>query len=457
MDMNNSKISPFCVNKESFNSDFIKSLSSDITYIKVVGDYKLSKTMFDNLIVFTNVDTIDVYDVEDFEVGNEIKINVTCPISFNSSRYKKLNINKVDGYNKSSLTINLPFKLFFDGDCLYSEEDDFNKLLNYVNDVEILNINFDDINVIDDVISVVYKIENKIQKKIKFINCITPNKTICDIEKLRFLEDDRIVKVWYEEGITDCTILEFIMMRKGIDSIISDVTSKDLTVFEKVIYVYDIVKKFNYNSSIDNYSMDGRQLHKIFSTDKIVCSGYSRIVTEVLNEIGIRSGIYKLLTKDNELHARSLVHIVDDVYGINSIFSMEPTWESAINEEYAYSLFLTPIDKLKESFPNEKFREDIDVLCGYKKIDEISLRDRISLYQFFDNKDLSQTEIDCFLSNCNRSVDLNSFCKALINVRVAQGISKSNIVSNVSNVVKYNSELTSYLNKKMGTNINFFS
>ena len=55
---------------------------------------------------------------------------------------------------------------------------------------------------------------------------------------------------------------------------------------------------------------------------------------------------------------------------------MEPTWESAIKEEYAYSLFLTPIDKLKECFPKERFRQDIDVLCGNKTINEIKLIDK---------------------------------------------------------------------------------
>lgn len=455
--MVSNNMAPFCVDMNSFDSSFIKNLSSDVSHIKVIGNYKLSKSMYDDLVVYTNVDTIDVYDVDDFIIGNDIKINVNQSVLFNSDRYKKFNINKIYGYNKDSLTISLPFKLFFNGDYLYSEEDDFDKLLNYIRDIEILNINFDDINVIDDVISVVYKIEEKINKKIKFINCVCSNKTIYNIEKLRFLEDDRIIRIWYEEGISDCTVSEFITMRKNIDSIVSDVLSKNLSNFEKVIYVYDIAKKFNYSCSSDNYSMDGRQLHKIFNTGKIVCSGYSRIVTQVLNELGIRSGIYKLITKDNILHARSLVHIVDDTYNINYVFSMEPTWESALNEDYAYSLFLTPINRLKEYFPKERFREDIDVLCGNKKISDICLRDRISLYQFFDNKDLNQYEIDMFLSSCNKGVDLNSFCKALVNVRMAQGISEKCIVSNVSNVIKYNSELSSFLNKKMGTNISFFS
>jgi len=450
-------LTPFCINKEDFNDDFIMNLSSNITYIKVLGEYKLSKHDFNNLVVYSNVNVIDVYDVDDFDYGNDIKINVGTNVIFNSDKFNKLNVNKVDGYNKDSLTISLPFKLFFNDDCLFNEEDDFNKLLEYIKDISILNINFDSLDVIDKVIDVVYRIENQIGKKINFINCICLNRTIKDIEKLRFLEDDRIIKIWYEDGIHDCSVDEFIVMRKNLDSIINDVKGKNLTNFEKVIYVYDIVKKFNYNPSLDNYSMNGRQLHKVFSTNNIVCSGYSRIVTEVLNELGIRSGIYKMLTKDNVLHARSLVHIVDEEYNINSICSMEPTWESAFKENSAYSLFLTPIRKVKEFFPKEKFREDVEVLCGNKKINEISLRDRISLYQFFCNKDLSEQEVDEVVINSDRDASLDDFCKAFINVRVAQGYSRLTASYDVSRVVDYNNKLSCYLNVKMGTNINFFS
>lgn len=371
-------------------------------------------------------------------------------VKFESVRYKKLNVDKTFGYQKTQLTLNLPFDLYFKDDCLCSEEDDFNKLLKYLNDIKILNINIENASV-NKIIEIIYKIEEQINKKIEFINIITENKTINEIEKLRFLEDDRIIKIWYEEGITDCAIDEFITMRKNIDKITQEVKEKQLTNFEKVIYVYDIVKKYNYKKS-DN--MDGRQLHKIFTTDNIVCSGYSRIISQVLNELGIQSGIYKLITKNNELHARSFVHLKDETYNIDAIYSMEPTWESAIKDEYSYSLFLTPITKLKETFPNDTFREDIDVLCNKKTIDEIKLRDRISLYQFFKNKDLTQQEINELISKATKEVTLEAFAQALINVKAKQGI--KNIKMNIPNIINYNNNLVKYLNNNMGTNINFF-
>ena len=452
--MNNKKQTPLIVPKEILDIDFISKIQNE-KYIKIDGIYKLTKNDYNNIIVYTNVEKIDVYDIEDFEYQNEIKINIEKKLDFKSDKFKKLNINKIQAKEKTQLTLTLPFNLFFQNDCLYNEEDDFNILLNYLKNIEILNINLEENN-IDKLIEVVYKIENKMNKKIKFINCIIENKTIKEIEKLKFLEDGRIIKIWYEDGITDCTIDEFIIMRKNIDKIINKVQENKLTNLEKIIYVYDIVKKMNYKKSNDYYSMEGRQLHKIFTSENIVCSGYSKLIKQVLTELGIQAGIYKLITKNNELHTRNIVHIVDETYNINCIYSMEPTWESAMKEEYAYSLFLTPINKLRESFPNETFRQDIDVLCGNKTIDEISLRDKISLYQFFNNKDLTQEEIEKLIMNANKKVELKDFCKALINVKEKQGTKRSTIELNVPKIINYNTELTKYLNKQIKTNISFF-
>lgn len=453
--MNNNNITPLIVSKEQFNLDLIQNLKEE-KYIKITGNYKLKKEDYNNLLLYSNIDVVEVDEVEDFEYQKDLKIITHKTIEFKTEQFKKIKINKVDKYNKKSLTLTLPFKIYFENDCLYSEEEDFNNLLKYIDDIELLNINMEDTNQIDNIINLIYKIENKINKKITFINCITKNRTIKDIEKLKFLEENRIIKIWYEDGITDCTIDEFIIMRKNIDKILEEIQSKTLSNFERIIYLYDIVKKYKYSKSKDNYSMDGRQLHKIFNTKNIICSGYARIISEVLNELGIQTGIYKLITKDNELHARNIVYIKDKKYNIDCLYSMEPTWESALKEEYSYSLFLTPIKELKKSFPLEKFRKDIDVLCGENKINEIPLIDRISLYQFFEDKDLSQTKIDDIIQKTEKKVSLENFTKALINVKTAQGMPESIINLNIKNIIKYNTNLTAYLNEKMGTNINFF-
>ena len=52
--MVSNNIAPFCVDMNSFDSGFVKNLSSDVSHIKVIGNYKLSKSMYDDLVVYTN-------------------------------------------------------------------------------------------------------------------------------------------------------------------------------------------------------------------------------------------------------------------------------------------------------------------------------------------------------------------------------------------------------------------
>ena len=194
--MNNkiNNITPITISKNELNKNSIIQLG-DTKYIKIKENYTLTKKDYDLLLLYSNVEQIDVEDVEDFEYQNDLKININKKIQFKSKQFQKLTINKVDKYNKNSLTLTLPFKMYFEEDCLYSEEDDFNKLLNYIDELEMLNINLEEINTIDKVIETIKKIENKTNKKIKFINCITKNKTIPQIEKLKQIEDGRNIKI----------------------------------------------------------------------------------------------------------------------------------------------------------------------------------------------------------------------------------------------------------------------
>ena len=67
---------PLRVKKENFNELLIKELTTE-TALKIVGNYKLTQQDYNNLIVYSNVDYLEVEDIEDFEIGNEIEIKTT--------------------------------------------------------------------------------------------------------------------------------------------------------------------------------------------------------------------------------------------------------------------------------------------------------------------------------------------------------------------------------------------
>ena len=115
------------VSKEDFSQKTLKRLTTQKS-LKITGDYKLTKEDYDNILLLTNVQNVEVEDIEDFEFNNEIEIKTNKNIEFKTESYKKLKINKTGNYNKTSLTLTI------DNDT----EEDFNKLLKHINNLNLL-------------------------------------------------------------------------------------------------------------------------------------------------------------------------------------------------------------------------------------------------------------------------------------------------------------------------------
>ena len=128
--MNN--INTLIVSKEGFNEELLKHITTEKKLI-ITGNYKLTKEDYNNILLLTNIQELEVDDIEDIDYNNEIIIKVNTNIEFKTESYKKLKINKMGDYNKTSLTLTI-------GE---NTEEDFNKLINHIVDIELLNINLE--------------------------------------------------------------------------------------------------------------------------------------------------------------------------------------------------------------------------------------------------------------------------------------------------------------------------
>lgn len=165
--------------------------------------------------------------------------------------------------------------------------------------------------------------------------------------------------------------------------------AKNLSPFEKMVYAYDITKKFKKyrmpkkdNKNVVNMSYDeklkirslSRDLYKILDNDYIVCVGFVNLLHDLLSKLGIDSisqsvdidlarhksikqlrdnnknwkelspqEKYKLISqqvsyipKDSfEGHRRLIVRIKDEKYGIDGIYISDPTWDN----DYEYNSY----------------------------------------------------------------------------------------------------------------------
>lgn len=138
----------------------------------------------------------------------------------------------------------------------------------------------------------------------------------------------------------------------------------NLSTLEKYLFAYNIVKKYKlYNNDIENYC-NGVHLYKILDNEYIVCAGFVNLLCDLLKKLDIECkkydvvvdiGLDKLentslvmpeydaenkkffLKKVN--HSRCIVNLVDDKYGIDGYYIVDPTWDNNLdNDSYVFSL-----------------------------------------------------------------------------------------------------------------------
>lgn len=238
---------------------------------------------------------------------------------------------------------------------------------------EIARVTPDEISILmgdntDNMISVVYKLLDKMDNKPKKIKLMGENKTYDNMETIRELNETIPVYISYGSSTT-APLDEFENMRGTLDYFKGLILQNDLSPAEKVCYAYDLIKSHLYKESETSRS-ESRNIHSIVSTGNIVCVGYAVFFAQLLKECGITAHAIgtKVPLKNGEIagHERNIVEIDDDKYDIHGVFAFDPTWDS----NYRYSV----VNRDGEIRPVYEPEETDEV---------VGLMDPMSSYTFF--------------------------------------------------------------------------
>ena len=120
-----------------------------------------------------------------------------------------------------------------------------------------------------------------------------------------------------------------------------------LSPMETIMYVYDQVRNRVYTfENEDESCFKSRDLSEVMFGDKIVCAGYANLFNGLLHYIGIENFVVNLIDEDNPQigHARNVIYVKDDKYGIDGVYYFDPTWDSKRKNEtneylYRYTYF----------------------------------------------------------------------------------------------------------------------
>ena len=160
----------------------------------------------------------------------------------------------------------------------------------------------------------------------------------------------------------------------------SKIEKYNLSPLEKIIYVYDEVKKREYKKS-DKDIYESRDLDRVLHSDAIVCVGYSNLFNAILKNLGIKA---IPLLSISARHQRSLVYIEDSKYNINGVYVFDPTFDSKKNEKYIdkYNYFGIRLGDSEKDCPSELY-----------KYTRLSFSELLRIYNSDDKEDL-ETSVD---------------------------------------------------------------
>lgn len=152
---------------------------------------------------------------------------------------------------------------------------------------------------------------------------------------------------------------------KTIDNMVQEIERFNFSPFEKIMYVYDLVRNKVYvEVGEDEDKLNSRTLSSALLGDKIVCVGYARIFKTLLKKLGIHSREMHLYYPDRSGgHARNEIYIKDEKYGVDGVYYFDPTWDSKKDENdisYLSSYrFFAMTKSAMNSLDNGRFIDDM--------------------------------------------------------------------------------------------------
>ncbi len=159
-----------------------------------------------------------------------------------------------------------------------------------------------------------------------------------------------------EEAIT---LEDFKKVLSIIDTLVSEIKKLNLSPFETVLYVYDLIRNREYKAEDENEAYTkSRDLASVLLGDKIVCAGFVNVFNTILHKLGIPCSSFRLLsTEQEDNHVESVVYLKDAKYDLDGLYLFDPTFEckDADNSYLThYYFFAKTLDEMQSTYAAEK-------------------------------------------------------------------------------------------------------
>lgn len=233
------------------------------------------------------------------------------------------------------------------------------KNLSYCNENTIVKIDEEQLEEDEYLQNIKYILDNIKDKKL--IIKISSNKRSI-LEKSGILDFNfNNINIIINSDLYDYSFDEYKAEEQKLNILVEDIKNSDMTPFEKYIAIYNIVKNYKPYKESENKE-ESRYLRYILDNEYMVCVGYSKLFEALLDKVGIQSLGYspqvdisydKGFTEEeiplnHAGHARLMVNMYDEKYGINGFYVSDPTWDNNLENDL-YGNLLMPMDYMQKS------------------------------------------------------------------------------------------------------------
>lgn len=241
---------------------------------------------------------------------------------------EEVDIDSLDYFNVQNLSFNNPFN--------NAEKDLLKKILFSINNLQQIyfkdNIDVKSIETVKNLLSLSgYVIDFAIEK---YIVKVFKDKELRKIIFANYENPDtwNVAYDFYDnhfflEKIPACR--EFFNYLDRIDLIIE---KENLSPFEKILRIYDIVKILEYDPNDLLESLD--LLPSIISTSKASSLGFNRLFYYILKKYKFNIYIAKIKTENERISYISLVYLKDKKYNLDGIYVFDPSMDSLPKDNY---------------------------------------------------------------------------------------------------------------------------
>lgn len=223
----------------------------------------------------------------------------------------------------------------------------------------------------EDIVEYLRRNPELLNKEIVLSESLSLDKNTC-LRLKEVFKDFPNIKLMVEGNQELVSISDYERTVFAIDTIVDKIKKYNYSPLEQLILAYDLIRDRFYvkEDEGEDYSVS-RDLTSSLLGDKIVCVGFANIFDAVCKKLNLNSSMFFLDNRKDTTtgHARNMVYLIDEKYGIDGIYFFDPTFDCKKDDEnnflFSYRFFA-------------KDYIEMDELSGYKYIP----RD----YKLFDEK-----------------------------------------------------------------------